>query len=90
MIFYEQFGRYCDYRARGVGFDSRGKVLLFFFRFFENFSVVARSGIWNCVRYLAIGSPLLHGTYKQMVKSGCTLYSGIKCRNVHLCLPLRG
>uniref|UniRef100_A0A2H1WK59 SFRICE_024130 n=1 Tax=Spodoptera frugiperda TaxID=7108 RepID=A0A2H1WK59_SPOFR len=26
---------------------------------------------------------------KQMVKSGCTLYSSITCRNVHLCLPLR-
>ncbi|KAF9799390.1 hypothetical protein SFRURICE_003087 [Spodoptera frugiperda] len=26
----------------------------------------------------------------QIVKSGCTLYSCITCRNVHLCLPLRG
>ncbi|KAF9791704.1 hypothetical protein SFRURICE_020103, partial [Spodoptera frugiperda] len=25
----------------------------------------------------------------QLVKSECTLYSGITCRNVHLCLPLR-
>ncbi|KAF9807617.1 hypothetical protein SFRURICE_008830 [Spodoptera frugiperda] len=26
----------------------------------------------------------------QIMKSGCTLYSGITCRNVHFCLPLRG
>ncbi|KAF9813724.1 hypothetical protein SFRURICE_007879 [Spodoptera frugiperda] len=26
----------------------------------------------------------------QMAKSGCTLYSGITCRNEHLSLPLRG
>ncbi|KAF9819191.1 hypothetical protein SFRURICE_010529, partial [Spodoptera frugiperda] len=25
----------------------------------------------------------------QMLKSGCILYSGITCRNMHLCLPLR-
>uniref|UniRef100_A0A2H1VR00 SFRICE_015913 n=1 Tax=Spodoptera frugiperda TaxID=7108 RepID=A0A2H1VR00_SPOFR len=30
------------------------------------------------------------GLITQMVKSGCTLYSGITCRKVHLCLPLRG
>ncbi|KAF9803757.1 hypothetical protein SFRURICE_012056 [Spodoptera frugiperda] len=24
-----------------------------------------------------------------MVKNGCTLYSGIKCRDVQLCLPFR-
>ncbi|KAF9798832.1 hypothetical protein SFRURICE_020396 [Spodoptera frugiperda] len=29
------------------------------------------------------------GLITQIVKSGCTLYSGITCRNVHLCLPLR-
>uniref|UniRef100_A0A2H1WHP0 SFRICE_014433 n=1 Tax=Spodoptera frugiperda TaxID=7108 RepID=A0A2H1WHP0_SPOFR len=40
-----------------------GKVLLGFFRIFENFSVVARSlemwphGVWKCARYMAIGSP---------------------------------
>ncbi|KAF9811550.1 hypothetical protein SFRURICE_017010 [Spodoptera frugiperda] len=34
----------CDCRARGLWFDSRvGEVLLSLFRFFENFSVVARS-----------------------------------------------
>ncbi|KAF9810028.1 hypothetical protein SFRURICE_019365 [Spodoptera frugiperda] len=30
------------------------------------------------------------GLITQIVKSRCTLYSGITCRNVHLCLPLRG
>ncbi|KAF9810383.1 hypothetical protein SFRURICE_008639 [Spodoptera frugiperda] len=30
------------------------------------------------------------GLITQMVKSECKLYSGITCRNVHLCLPLRG
>ncbi|KAF9800569.1 hypothetical protein SFRURICE_015415 [Spodoptera frugiperda] len=29
------------------------------------------------------------GLIIQMVKSGCILYSGITCRNEHLCLPLR-
>uniref|UniRef100_A0A2H1VR27 SFRICE_040911 n=1 Tax=Spodoptera frugiperda TaxID=7108 RepID=A0A2H1VR27_SPOFR len=34
----------CDCRARGLGFDSRvGRSILGFFRFFENFSVIARS-----------------------------------------------
>ncbi|KAF9802305.1 hypothetical protein SFRURICE_008987 [Spodoptera frugiperda] len=37
-----------------------------------------------------IGSLLLHGTYNTIWKSGCTLYSGTTCRNVHLCLPLDG
>uniref|UniRef100_A0A2H1WM36 SFRICE_022618 n=1 Tax=Spodoptera frugiperda TaxID=7108 RepID=A0A2H1WM36_SPOFR len=26
----------------------------------------------------------------QMVKSGCTLHSGITCHNAHLCLPFLG
>ncbi|KAF9806608.1 hypothetical protein SFRURICE_012145 [Spodoptera frugiperda] len=30
------------------------------------------------------------GVITQMAKSGCTLNSGIRCHNVHLCLPLRG
>ncbi|KAF9791411.1 hypothetical protein SFRURICE_015996, partial [Spodoptera frugiperda] len=30
------------------------------------------------------------GLIIQMVKSGCNLYNGITCRNVHLCLSLCG
>uniref|UniRef100_A0A2H1W8W6 SFRICE_038835 n=1 Tax=Spodoptera frugiperda TaxID=7108 RepID=A0A2H1W8W6_SPOFR len=30
------------------------------------------------------------GVITKIMKSGCTLYSSITCRNVHLCLPLRG
>ncbi|KAF9822468.1 hypothetical protein SFRURICE_006551, partial [Spodoptera frugiperda] len=35
-------------------------------------------------------TPYYIGLITQIVKSGCTLYSGITCRNVHLCLPLWG
>ncbi|KAF9797120.1 hypothetical protein SFRURICE_019741, partial [Spodoptera frugiperda] len=42
-----------------------------------NFSVVARSLVVPSI-------------WQYAVKSGCTLNSGITCRNMHLCLPLRG
>uniref|UniRef100_A0A2H1VQN3 SFRICE_004470 n=1 Tax=Spodoptera frugiperda TaxID=7108 RepID=A0A2H1VQN3_SPOFR len=40
--------------------------------------------------YMALMKRMNMGLIIQMVKSGYTLYSGITCRNVHLCLLLRG
>uniref|UniRef100_A0A2H1WXW6 SFRICE_034334 n=1 Tax=Spodoptera frugiperda TaxID=7108 RepID=A0A2H1WXW6_SPOFR len=42
-------------------------------------------GVWDCVQYYGNGlTPYYMGLITQIVKSGCTLYSGITCRNVHL------
>ncbi|KAF9796278.1 hypothetical protein SFRURICE_005197, partial [Spodoptera frugiperda] len=49
-------GRKCDCRTRGLGFDSRvGQNIIGMFSVFRKF--LSSSGVWNCVQYIAIGSP---------------------------------
>ncbi|KAF9797122.1 hypothetical protein SFRURICE_019743 [Spodoptera frugiperda] len=57
-----------------------GKVLLGFFVLSTEFCPVCGNR----------PIPYYMGLITQMVKSGCTLYSGTADRNVHLCLPPRG
>uniref|UniRef100_A0A2H1UZY7 SFRICE_008510 n=1 Tax=Spodoptera frugiperda TaxID=7108 RepID=A0A2H1UZY7_SPOFR len=45
-------------------------------------------GVWNCAQYGTRLTRYYMGLITQIVKCGCTLYSGIS-RNVHLCLSLR-
>uniref|UniRef100_A0A2H1VMB4 SFRICE_002701 n=1 Tax=Spodoptera frugiperda TaxID=7108 RepID=A0A2H1VMB4_SPOFR len=38
-------------------------------------------GVWNCAQYMAISSNYMGLIDNNMLKYGCTLYSGITCRN---------
>ncbi|KAF9814697.1 hypothetical protein SFRURICE_014792 [Spodoptera frugiperda] len=76
-------GRKCDYWTKGLGFD---------FWVGQSYTVLFSHRVWICARYMAIGSPSISWDLKHkiLLKSGCTLYSSITCRYVHLCLLLRG
>ncbi|KAF9806174.1 hypothetical protein SFRURICE_016373 [Spodoptera frugiperda] len=69
-----------------VRFPGRAKYYWAFFGVSKKFSVVARS-LELCSGYGNRLTPYCMVLITQMVKCGCTLYSGITCRNVHLCLP---
>ncbi|KAF9796760.1 hypothetical protein SFRURICE_001840 [Spodoptera frugiperda] len=55
----------------------------------KNFTVVTRS-LKLCPVNGNRLTPYYMALIKHTVKSGCTLYSGIMWRNVHLCLRLWG
>ncbi|KAF9809331.1 hypothetical protein SFRURICE_006804 [Spodoptera frugiperda] len=64
--------------GQGVSGSVSGKVLLGYFGFSSSDPIYGNRLI-----------PYYMGLITQMVKSACTLYIGITCRNVHLCLSLR-
>ncbi|KAF9822881.1 hypothetical protein SFRURICE_010410 [Spodoptera frugiperda] len=43
----------------------------------------------SLAEWLQVSLPGKRSRHLQICPSGCTLYSGITCKNMHLCLPLR-